>query len=144
MLGIFFCSNLNLQAHSKPVLEAILLLVEVVFDGGNEMCLLEILLKVWFQTYPMFSSLLSNNYSYNQKFWTGLCISLKYCWTWCEVQQAWEPGTASHKPKKLQTRCITTRALMFIIYDFISCSQVTCSFTKKQDVSSWRGKEFWY
>lgn len=96
------------------------------------MCLLEILLKIWFPTYPTYLSL-SFKKSQSEVLDSGLCISLQYCWTCCEAQQVMELATASHKPMKLQTRCISIRALKFIIFDFISCSQVNLLFFEKKN-----------
>lgn len=49
---------------------------------------------------------------------------------WCEAQQTAEVATALHKPMKIQTICLTNRALQFIIFDFVPSSLVTCSLGK--------------
>lgn len=49
---------------------------------------------------------------------------------WCEAQQTAEVATALHKPMKIQTTCLTNRALQFIIFDFVPSSPVTCSLGK--------------
>lgn len=134
MPDIFSCSIINPQAHSKPLLETVPSVDRDSlgwreWNGFSWDHLKERVPNI--SNIFIIGHLRNTVTSRSFRQWIVCFTILQSCWTWCEAQQVMELATASHKAMKLQARYMKSRALRFIVFYFISRSQITF-FEKKK------------